>query len=566
MLKNLNVTNVAVAKSVDIDFDNGFTVITGETGSGKSVLIDCLQMVAGAKASRDMVRSGEDKAVVTALFDVDSEDMSVFDELGINTDENGELSILRSLTSDGKTVSKANGKPITLSSLRSVGAKLLGINTQDEKIFLEDSAEYTAIVDNYAENHELVSAYKEKYEKLISARAELKGLQNELKEKSMMVDILSYQIKEIDSARLNAEDEDVKLLKLREKIKSVERTSKSQKIVYKALAQNDKGYSASYLLERASAALSLISDVIDGAPDMIRRLDEYRYDVIDIAETVRAALEIDIDGDPADKLNQIESRLNTIDKLKRKYGSTIKEIKDFKLDAVAKLKKLTDSDEAVAELEAKIKGLTKEATKAADLLRASRVSAAKILSEEIIATLKYLDMPKVKFIIEVLPDVEDGNYKFSSKGADCIDFKISVNPGEAPITLSKVASGGEMSRVMLALRSSLNKKSGADTVIFDEIDAGVSGSTSERIGLLLKKLSESVQVICITHSPQIASVADYHYLISKLEIDGRAESFVKLLNSDERVDEIARIIGGIDVTEKQKAAAREMIAKGATAN
>lgn len=561
MLRNLNISNAAVAKNVDIDFEDGFSVITGETGSGKSVMIDCLQMICGAKTSREIIRSGETKTVVTALFDVD-EDGEVFNALGIDPDENGELLITRSLTDDGKSSVKANGKSVTVSSLREASKSLLGINTQDEKAFLSDKNEYTSILDGFAENGQLLSEYKECYAKLSRAETELSTLREELKEKSLMVDILTHQIKEIDSARLSADDEDEKLEKLRIKIKSAERTAKSRKIVYKALYQNDKGYSAAYLLERASQALSQIADIVDGAPDMIRRLEEYRYDLIDIAESVNSALDLGFDGDPTEKLNQIESRLNILDRLKKKYGATIAEIKEFKKDAAAKLKKYTDSDETVSELEALIKRLTGETKSTADRLHESRAKAAKTLSDEIISTLRYLDMPKVKFVIEVLPDIESGKFRFSSKGADIIDFKISVNPGEPPVSMAKVASGGEMSRVMLALRSSVNKKDASDTVIFDEIDAGVSGSTSERIGLLLKKLSKSVQVICVTHSPQIAAIADYHYLISKSEVNGRAESSVKLLEDDERADEISRIIGGINVTDKQKAAAREMLIKG----
>lgn len=562
MLRNLNISNAAVAKSLDIDFDSGFSVITGETGSGKSVMIDCLQMISGSKTSKDIIRSGENKTVVTALFDVPDGAFTVFETLGIDADENGELLISRTLTADGRNTVKANGKSVTVSALREAASVLLGINTQDEKVFLSDKNEYTAILDSSADNNGLLEKYKNTYTKLTHAESELATLREELKEKSLMVDILTYQIKEIDSARLSADDEYEKLEKLRTKIKSAERTTKSKKIVYKALYQNDKGYSAAYLLERASAALAQIADIVDGAPDMIRRLEEYRYDIIDIAESVNTALDLGFDGDPTEKLNQVESRLNVLDKLKKKYGSTIAEIKEFKKDAAVKLKKYTDSDDAVSELESAIASLTNETRAAADLLRESRAKAAKTLSEDIISTLRYLDMPKVKFVIEVLPDVEAGKFRFTSRGADIIDFKISVNPGEPPVSLAKVASGGEMSRVMLALRSSINKKDSSDTVIFDEIDAGVSGSTSERIGLLLKKLSKTVQVICVTHSPQIASVADSHYLISKSEINGRAESSIKLLEDDERVDEISRIIGGIDVTDKQKAAAREMLLKG----
>ncbi len=561
MLKNLSITNAAVAKQVNVDFEKGFSVITGETGSGKSVMIDCLQIIAGSKSSRNIVRSGESKSTVSAIFECDNTLANKLAEVSVEPDDNNELMVIRSITSDGRTSVKVGGRGITLAQLRELGCHLLGINTQDEKNFLTDRNEYVSLIDSFSDDSDLLVSYENAYNKLSSARAELRTLREELKEKSMMIDILTYQIKEIDSARLTVNDEEEKLQKLRTKIKSIERTEKSRKIIYKALSQNSNGYSAAYLLERATQALSQISDVVDGATDMIRRLDEYRYDIIDIAETVNDAPSTGVEGDPTEKLNQIESRLNLIDKLKRKYGSSIEEIKSFRSDAALKLKKFSDSDVTITSLERRIEKLTKEAAEAADKLREARLSAARVLSSEVTSTLRYLDMPKVKFIIEVLPDTENGEYRFTSTGADIIDIKISVNPGEEPMTISKVASGGELSRVMLALRASINKKSGAETVIFDEIDAGVSGSTSERIGLLLKKISENAQVIAITHSPQIAALADYHYLISKKEVNGRAESTVKLLDTDERVDEISRIIGGIDVTDKQKAAAREMLAK-----
>lgn len=564
MLKNLSITNAAVAKKVNVDFENGFTVITGETGSGKSVMIDCLQMISGAKTSRDIVRKGESKTVVSSIFDCDDVLCKKISEMGIEADENGELMILRTVGNDGKSTVKINGRGVTVSQLRDISSYLIGINTQDEKNFLNDKNEYYSIVDYFAENDTEKGKYLSVYDKLAKAKSELKDMREDLKEKNMLIDILTYQIKEIDSARLSNDNEEEKLISLRTKIKSIERTEKSRKIVAKALLQNEKGYSAAYLLERASAALSQISDVVEGAPEMIRKLDEFRYEIIDIAESVNASLDTGIDGDPAEKITQIESRLNVIDKLKRKYGSTIAEIKAFKEDASSKLKKYRDSDETISSLEKTVERLKKEASFAAEELRSSRLKAAKALSDDIISTLRYLDMPKVKFFVEVLPDVDNGEYNFTQNGADVIDFKISVNPGEEPVTISKVASGGEMSRVMLALRSSINKKNGSETVVFDEIDAGVSGSTSEKIGLLLKKLSSNVQVICITHSPQIAALADNHYLIAKKEIEGRAESFVSVLDDEARIAEIARIIGGINVTEKQRAAAREMLSKNSS--
>lgn len=563
MLKNLNISNAAVAKNLDIDLGCGFSVITGETGSGKSVMIDCLGLLCGDKSSRDIVRSGETRTVVSALFDVPER---VFEMLGIEKDDNGELLVTRCVTDDGRSTVKVNGRSITLSTLRSVGSVLIGINTQDEKSFLTDRSEYVTLLDDYAENAELLLSYRASYSALKNAQAELDSLRAEQSEKEMLTDILKYQIKEIDNARLTSDDEYEKLELLKTKIKSAERSEKCRKIVYRALSTNEKGYSAADLIERASTALSQVADIVEGASDMLRRLEEYRYDIIDIAESVDTALDIGINGDITEKLDRVETRLAHLDRLKKKYGSSIAEIKEFRNDAALKLKRYSDFDASQDELMSRIGELTLEAERRAATLRESRRAAAKTLSEEMISTLRYLDMPKVKFFIEVLPDVRDGKVMFSLAGADLIDFKISVNPGESATSLAKVASGGEMSRVMLALRSSLNKKSASDTVVFDEIDAGVSGSTSERIGLLLKKLSESVQVICVTHSPQIAALADAHYLISKSEVDGRAESSVRLLSDTERVDEISRIIGGINVTDKQRAAAREMLAEGKVSN
>lgn len=566
MLKNLNISNVAVAKSLDIDLERGFSVITGETGSGKSVLIDCLGMVCGSKLSRDAIRSGESRAAVSALFEISEDDVSVFDFLGIDKDENSELLITRTITDDGRSAVKANGRSITLSSLRGAAERLIGINTQDEKVFLTDKSEYVSVLDDYADSRKLLAAYREIYSKLKATEGELETLRREASEKSMMVDILKYQIKEIDSVHLTSDDEYEKLERLRTKIKSAERSEKCRRIVYRALSSNEKGYSAAYLLERASSALSQVADIVEGAPDMLRRLEEYKYDIVDIAETVDRALDIGLDGDITEKLDQVETRLSHIDRLKKKYGASISEIKAFRNDALAKLRKYSDFDAVSEELEKKIGVLSEECSACAEALRNNRRHAAKMLSEEIISTLRYLDMPKVKFFIEVLPDVRDGKQFFTAKGADIVDFKISVNPGEPAASLSRVASGGELSRVMLALRSSLNKRSASETAVFDEIDAGVSGSTSEKIGLLLKRLSASTQVICVTHSPQIAALADRHYLIGKTEIDGRAHSYIKLLGDSERVDELSRIIGGINVTDKQREAAREMLAAGKHVN
>lgn len=561
MLESLYIENAAVAKQISCEFGSGFSVITGETGSGKSVMIDCLQMITGARIARDIVRSGEQRALVTAVFSHmdESAGISRNADVVVEPDENGEIMITRTVSADGKSMVKINGRPSTLSVLRECGPALMGINTQDERSFLSDRGEYTALLDAYAGDGELLKDYRDKYERAMKKRSEIETLKNDFKEKTMLIDILSYQLKEIDSAKLTDDGEEEKLTRLRAKLKSAERVAKYRKIVTKALSQSSSGVTASYLIERAVAALSQLSDVVEGAPEMIAKLNEFRYEIIDIADTVAEALELDIDGDPAEQLDKVETRLSLIERLKRKYGDSIGEIKSFRADAAAKLKRLEASDDVIAELEGELKSLMSEAEDAALRLREARLSASATLSSEVSDTLNYLDMPKTRFLAEVLPNTDGGETRLSSDGGDIIDFKISINPGEPMLSLSKVASGGEMSRVMLALRSSLNKKSGSETVVFDEIDAGVSGSTSERIGIMLKKLSEKVQVICVTHSPQIAALADCHYLIRKTEINGRAESSITLLDYEERIEEISRIIGGINVTEKQRAAAREML-------
>ncbi len=559
MLKNLNISNAAVAKSVCIDFDRGFTVVTGETGSGKSVMIDCLELIAGSKSTRDIVRHGADRASVEALFELSPDKCSELSSLGVEPDENGELQVLRTVTSDGKSTSRAGGRSITQAQLREVGTVLLGINTQDEKNYLSRRSEYTAVLDSFAACDDELDSYRAAYAKLCEVNSELSSLKAELDERTMMTDILTYQIREIDAAHLTSDDEEERLERLRTRLRFAERTEKGRRIIYRALCQNEKGYSAAYLLERASAALSQIADVVEGAEDMMRRLDECRYEIEDIGETVNESLDTDIDGDPGERLTQIERRLNTIDRLKKKYGATISEIRAFREDAEQKLRRITDSEETLASLERRRAKLIAECTSAADILHEVRCKAAEALSAEIIGTLRYLDMPKVVFTVDVLAESDGETYRFTPSGADSVDFKISVNPGEPLVSIARVASGGEMSRVMLALRSSMNRRCGADTVIFDEIDAGVSGSTSEKIGHLLRRLSADVQVICVTHSPQIAALADHHYLICKSEVDGRAESSVVMLDEEERVSEISRIIGGINVTDKQRAAAREML-------
>lgn len=551
MLRALSVENIAVAKQLDIEFGDGFSVITGKTGAGKSVLMDAVALLLGGKASRELVRHGETVASVSAIFCGEA-NSGIFDA-------NGEACLCRTVNADGRGSAKINGRSVSVAALREAATALLSLHGQNEAASLYDRARHIFILDEYSGCGEAVDKYHEIYVRLTEKLGEISALRKSMADKNMMTDILKYQISEIDKVKITDINEEEKLEKLRLKLKSIEAVTKNASLVYRALAPGEKGASAAYLLDRAAAALRQLSEVMDGAEEMADRLEEYRIEIIDIAETARELVDSDEDDDPERRLDRIETRLAAISRLKKKYGATLEEIVAFRDDAKKKLRDLEAGDDRIAELEMEYKALRREATEAAAVITALRRDGAKRLSEDIMNTLKFLDMPKVRFFAEVRSVT--GEDKFTPRGCDTVDFTVVTNPGEEPQSLSLIASGGEVSRIMLALKCAEAKKNGVGCVIFDEIDTGVSGGTSERIGIKLSELSRDAQVICVTHSAQVAAHADNHFLIEKREVDGRAESFVKELSGDERVGEIARIIGGINITDKQMTAAVEMLSK-----
>ncbi len=559
MLKSLYIENIAVAKRLNIDFAEGFSVLTGETGAGKSIIIDSLAALAGAKMSRDMIRSGEAKATVSAVFGGLEGHSAVLAAAGIECDENGELAVTRTLTADGKNNVKVNMRTVPLATLREIGPVLVSINSQHDSQMLLDPGTLIEMLDAYSDNGALLEAYSAEYEKLTALKNEAMALRESVKDKTMMTDILKYQINEISSAKLSAPDEDERLERMRTKLKGIEQITKHSSLVYRALAQSDKA-SASYLIARAAQSVRQLGDVMEDAEELASRLDGYRYEIEDIAERVHDIVDSEDMENPEEKLDGIEKRLSLIDKLKKKYGATIPEILMFLAEAQRKLSDLESGDLRIAELEKEYAKQREAAMAIADKLSEARRAAAERLSAEVLDTLVFLDMPKVRFIIDITALRHDNKVKkLNSRGYDDVDFLLSANPGEPPQSISKVASGGELSRVMLALKSVMSRETGAGTVIFDEIDAGVSGATAEKIGVKLKEIATTTQVISVTHSPQIASLADTHYLIKKTVIDGRSESSVTELDDDGRVAEISRIIGGVDITEKQMDAAKEMI-------
>lgn len=557
MLRILRIENIAVAREVELELGRGFSVLTGETGAGKSILIDGLTLVLGGRISKDMIRPGEKNASVTAIFSGVENILPVLDDLGIHPDGEGEITVRRVFSEDGKSSTKINGKNASVSDLRELSSLLVNINGQNDTHTALDQSTHIELLDEYSVLDR--SAYSELYREYLDAVRELKEIKESLRDRSMMTDILKYQIKEIDAAKLSNPDEEEKLEKLRIKLKDIEKISKYTGIVVRALSQSEKGVTAAYMLEKAQAALEQLGGVMENAQELAEKLESMRYEIIDIAEQTSDLIDSDMQN-PEEKLDHVEKRLSLISRLEKKYGADISEILSFREEAAQKLDALESGDLAVREVETALAKAYEAALAEAKRLSGIRSENARILSDQVGASLKYLDMPKARFEVKVSRDYSsDGKEILNPNGCDSVCFMFTANPGYPMKELSKVASGGELSRTVLAIKCALAGKHGVDTVIFDEIDTGVSGATSQKIGMKLRELSKHIQVICVTHSPQVASLADAHFFIHKSEKDGKAESFVRLLTDEERISEIARIIGGVTVTDKQIQAAREML-------
>lgn len=552
MLQSLHIENAAVIKSLDLDLNEGFSVLSGETGAGKSIIIDSINMLSGNRVSRELIRTGEDKAVVSAVFSgCGAEVEKLFEDYGIEYD--GAVMLSRSLTKDGKSVVKLNGRTITQALQRELCRLLINIHGQNDNQRLMQKSAQVEILDAYASNEELLATYGEWYEKLTAVRARLSELDRDEAEKIRLRDILKFQLDEINRAKLKNEEEERLLEAERNRLGSIERIAETAGLSYRMLYGSEKGVVP--LIDRVTAALSKLSDVLPEAGEFSDRLSEYRYEIEDIAEQIREFAEVD--ENPTERLNKIEGRLDTISKLKRKYGATVEEILTFRDDTAARLDAIENADQLREDLLVECDTVQRQAEEIAAAIHKRRVEASSKIIREVTQTLDFLDMPKVRFEIEI-----HKSEKLKSNGYDDVEFLISANAGEPPMPLERIASGGELSRIMLALKSVLSDKDGVGTVVFDEVDAGISGKTSRKVGIKLKQIARKTQVICVTHSAQIASLADTHYLIAKREEDGRTQTEVTTLDKQGSVREIARILGGIHVTESQLRAAQELIEDG----
>ena len=553
MIQSLHIENIAVIKSLDIDFSSGMTVLSGETGAGKSIIIDSLGLLLGSKADKELIRTGESKACVSALFsDIGAQTRDKLSELGFECDD-GTVMILRAI--GASATARINGRAVTVGMLREVCGTLFNIHGQNDNQQLLDPKNHVRLLDSFAGNSYLHEEYPGVYKQMLHVKCEIDAIKRDTMERERLCEMLKFQINDIDSVKLKIGEEET-LEELVKKLRSAERINKSCALADRAINGTDKMRGASYLVEAAANSLNAISDVVVSATELSERLNDIKYELEDIAERCRELSDIG-EGDPSQRLDTAEGRLAAIARLKRKYGSSVSEILEYRAECSNRLEALENADDRLYELEEELSNIKTKAQDIAFKLRDKRRSAARALNSKISETLSFLDMPRVRFESSVKAIEE-----FSAFGLDEVEFLVSTNAGDPLLPIVKIASGGELARIMLSLKNVLNECDGIQTVIFDEIDTGISGKTSRKVGIKLKEIARGSQVLCVTHSAQIASLAHNHIKIYKSEADGRVSTSLMLLDKAGRIDEISRILGGIEITEAVRKAAEEMISEG----
>lgn len=547
MLSLLHIENIAVIEQADISFDKGFNVLTGETGAGKSIVIDAISAILGQRAYRDMIRTGANKASVRAVF-TRVPMLSWFAENGVEYDE--ETVIQRDIFMDGKNVCRVNGALVTVAILHKLGVQLINIHGQHDSATLFDEENHLRFLDAFADNGDLRADYQEKFAAVSTLRREIDRMTMDEGEKLRRMETLKYQIAEIEKADLKS-GEDEELEQRRKLLQNSEKLSQGLEEATEALLGGDENDGAAALLAQAAYSLSRIARYSDDYTAFQERLTDLKYQVQDIADEVRDSL--DELCYSADELERIESRLDVIHRLRRKYGADCHEILAYLDKAQKELDEIEFADDRVEQLKKKLAKQEKEAWDAAMLLRKNRQEQGKILADKILSELAQLDMPRVQF------QCRFRETELGAEGADGVAFYLSANAGEDLKPLSKVASGGELARIMLSMKNVLAEKDAVDTLIFDEVDTGVSGRAAQRIAEKLRSLAKHKQVLCVTHLPQLAALADTHMLIAKSERDGRTFTTVTPLDKQGRVNELARIIGGTNITEITRKSAEEML-------
>ncbi len=558
MLQSLYIENIAVIERADIAFDAGLNVLTGETGAGKSIVIDAINAVLGERTSRDIVRAGSSEARVTALFTGLSETtVQTLREWGVEPDEDGGLLIQRSISVGGKGTCRIGGRPATVSILREVGRLLVNIHGQHENQALLSPERHVTYLDRLGGHAPLLETYREAYDRLCSLRRELDKADMDETMKARRIDLLRYQVEEIEAAGLT-EGEDVELEASRRMFRHAETIAEGMMAAKEALSGDEESLGALSRLEGAASALSGAGRYMEEAGGLAKRMESALYELEDCADELRELLSR-LEFDPAE-LDRVEARLDRIRRLTSKYGPGIPDVLAYAEQARQELDDIEHADERLERLKQALEEAERDATDAAARLTAARQKTAQRFSKSVMEQLAFLDMPHVTMEVSMRPA------PLSSDGADQVEFLMSANPGEPPRSIAKIASGGELSRVMLAIKSVLADADDIDTLIFDEIDAGISGRAAWKVGVKLRETARgsdsarSRQLLCVTHLAQIAAQAHHHLLISKSVRGGRTYTDVQPLDAEGRLEELARIIGG-ESTPASREAAREMRAR-----
>ena len=547
MLSLLHIENIAVIECADISFDNGFNILTGETGAGKSIVIDAISAILGERAYRDMIRTGATKAAVRAVF-TDVAKLPWFEENGVEYDP--ETVIQREIFLDGKNICRVNGSLVSVSILRKLGIQLINIHGQHDSASLFDENNHLQFLDDFAANGQLHTDYEEAYGKVTGLRREIDRMTMDEGEKLRRMETLRYQIEEISKAELEP-DEDEALEERRKLLQNAEKLSSGMDAAVECLYGGDETDGAASLLAEAERELGRLSRYTESFAEIHERVADLMYQVQDVAEAVRDAR--DELSYSADELDRIESRLDVIHRLRRKYGATCTDILQYLENAKQELDDIEFADDHLERLKGKLEKAEKQAWQKAIALRENRKAAAQELSARILSELAQLDMPRVQFSC-VFTELE-----LSANGADGVAFYMSANAGEALKPMSKVASGGELARIMLAMKNVLAEQDRVATLIFDEVDTGVSGRAAQKVAQKLRSVAKNKQVLCVTHLPQLAALATTHLLIAKSERNGRTYTTVEPLDLEGRKHELARIIGGATITETTLKSAEEML-------
>ena len=547
MLSLLHIENIAVIECADISFDAGFNILTGETGAGKSIVIDAISAILGERAYRDMIRTGTNKASVRAVF-TEVPQFSWFEENGVEYDP--ETVIQREVYLDGKNVCRVNGSLVSVSILRKLGLQLINIHGQHDSALLFDEANHLQYLDAFAGNEGLIQSYREKYQQVCELKDQIDRLTMDEGEKLRRMETLRFQIEEISKANLTV-GEDEELEKRRKILQNAEKLSDGIHAAVVNLYGDDDTDGAAALLAEAERELSRLSRYTDAFAAIHEKVADLMYQVQDVAEEVRDARD-DL-AYSSDELERIESRLDVIHRLRRKYGATCADVLEYYERANQELDEIEFADDHLEKLKKQLEKAENIAWGCALDLRKKRITAASALSERILTELSQLDMPSVQFSCEF------SDTGLTSLGADSVAFYMSANAGEAMKPMSKVASGGELARIMLAMKNVLAEQDQVSTLIFDEVDTGVSGRAAQKVAQKLRSVAAHKQVLCVTHLPQLAALADTHLLIAKSERDGRTFTSVTALDLEGRKRELARIIGGENITQTTLKSAEEML-------